>query len=1185
MKARWGITLALLLAPGLAGAAQAINFGVLAEPSPDAVAAQYQSLMDYLSAHLSGTPVQLQVLGADELAEAVAHNRLDLVLTTPAQYVALRTMNSLTGALATLARQQNGHITRSIGGVIVVADRRDDLQRLADLRGRRIGVPILAALGGFQAPALELRNAGVDIRPAGAATTGSTAKTPSRVELHVLDTDQAIVQAVLAGTIDAGFLRTGILEALAHAGTLDPSRLRVLNRQRLGDFPWVASTRLYPDWPLAALPTLDADQTRRVTAALLALEPDHPAARAAGLAGFGPPADYSSVEELARTLRLPPYDTAPTLTWRDFWAQYRPLVVTGALGVAVLAGLLVLLAARNRRLAQGTAALSQALARQQAILSATPYPVFEVDAEGLILDTWAPSVRTTAIQPEKLVGHRVAEALPEAAAEIVMRALGEAGQHGHAQSGEFALPTAEGDRWFTLSAGLIRGSAHPQRFAVLVRHITQERESKRWLDIAASVFTHAGEGVLISGPDSRIVAANVAFARILGYPDDRTLIGRYTNELRLDYLGGESFDTLRQRLKRNGTWQGEIRGQRESGEPWSATLNVNVARDAAGNVTHHIAILTDITQLKAQQHQLEHIAQHDPLTGLPNRTLLADRLQQAMAQARRHNERLAVIYLDLDGFKTVNDVQGHGQGDALLVALARRMGGVLRQTDTLARIGGDEFVAVLTDLAADQDAQPWLERLLRAANEPVRLAAGDARVSASLGVTFYPQAEPVDADQLLRQADHALYQAKLAGKNRHHVYDAERAVATRSRHEAVQEIRSALQEGQFVLHYQPKVSLRTGQVMGAEALIRWQHPQRGLLAPGLFLPAIEDHPLAVEVGEWVIDSALDQLEQWRQAGLDLTVSVNVSAYQLQQPDFLARLRAALQARPTVERGALEIEVLETTALADLEHIAGLIRAGARMGIGFALDDFGTGYSSLLYLKHLPASTLKIDQSFVRQLLDDADNLAILEGILTLAHNFGRTTIAEGVETVEQGTLLVQLGCEMGQGYGIARPMPAAELPGWMATWQVPDAWHGAARMARDRLPLLMGDIEHRAWICGIDDWLHGRRTAPLQIDADTGRFGTWLHEQGRRLYGSTPAFLAIDALHRQMHDLVDDVHNLHAAGRTHEAIERLPELWGLQERMRGQYGGMITIPDPGEDELDAHPDLRHPLDARSSKKR
>lgn len=314
MKARWGIALALLLAPGLAGAAQAINFGVLAERSPATLAAQYQPLMDYLSAHLGGTPVQLQLMGADELAEAVAHNRLDLVLTTPAQYVALRTMNSLTGALATLARQQNGHITRSIGGVIVVADRRDDLQRLADLRGRRIGVPILAALGGFQAPALELRNAGVDIRPAGATTTGSTAKTPSRVELNVLGSDQAIVQAVLAGTIDAGFLRTGILEALAHAGTLDPSRLRVLNRQRLGDFPWVASTRLYPDWPLAALPTLDADQTRRVTAALLALEPDHPAARAAGLAGFGPPADYSSVEELARTLRLPPYDTAPTLT-------------------------------------------------------------------------------------------------------------------------------------------------------------------------------------------------------------------------------------------------------------------------------------------------------------------------------------------------------------------------------------------------------------------------------------------------------------------------------------------------------------------------------------------------------------------------------------------------------------------------------------------------------------------------------------------------------------------------------------------------------------------------------------------------------------------------------------------------------------------------------------------------------
>lgn len=814
MKTRWGMRLALLLASVLTGTAHAINFGVLAEPSPEAVAAQYQPLMEYLSDHLGGTPVRLQALGVEELADAVAHNRVDLVLTTPGHYLFLRSRNSLTGALATVARQQNGQITRSIGGVVVVASRRSDLQRLADLRGRRIGVPALAALGGFQAPALEMRAAGVDVRPAHAVTIGSTAKTPSRVELHVLGTDQGVVQAVLADTLDAGFLRTGTLEALIHAGTLDPSHLRVLNRQHLGEFPWAASTRLYPDWPLAALPTLDVNQTRRVAAALLTLEPDHPAAKAAGLAGFGPPADYSAVEELVRTLRLSPYAIAPTLTWRDFWAQHRASVAISALSAVALAGLLVLLAARNRRLAQGTVALSQALARQRAILSATPYPVFEVDAEGLVLGTWLPNVRTITIEPEKLVGHRVAEAVPPAAAETVMRALREAGQHGRAQSDEFALPTTEGDRWFILSAGLIGGSAHPQRFAVLVRHITEERESKRWLDIAASVFTHAGEGVLISGPDSRILAANQAFVRIMGYPDQQALIGRYTHELRMDYLGGESFATLRQGLMQNDTWQGEICGQHESGDQWSATLNVNVARDAAGKVTHHVAILTDITQLKAQQQQLERIAQHDPLTGLPNRSLLADRLQQAMAHARRHNERLAVIYLDLDGFKAVNDVQGHGQGDALLVTIARRMSAVLRQTDTLARIGGDEFVAVLTGLTADQDAQPWLDRLLRAANEPVHLAAGDARVSASLGVTFYPQAEPVDADHLLRQADHALYQAKLAGKNRHQVYDAERAVATRSRHEAVQEMRGALHEGQFVLHYQPKVSLRTGQVRG-----------------------------------------------------------------------------------------------------------------------------------------------------------------------------------------------------------------------------------------------------------------------------------------------------------------------------------------------------------------------------------
>jgi EAL domain-containing protein (putative c-di-GMP-specific phosphodiesterase class I) len=285
-----------------------------------------------------------------------------------------------------------------------------------------------------------------------------------------------------------------------------------------------------------------------------------------------------------------------------------------------------------------------------------------------------------------------------------------------------------------------------------------------------------------------------------------------------------------------------------------------------------------------------------------------------------------------------------------------------------------------------------------------------------------------------------MYQAKVAGKNRYHVFDAEQDSSIRGHHESLERIRLALARGEFVLHYQPKVNMRSGQVIGAEALIRWQHPERGLLAPGKFLPVIEDNPIAVDVGEWVIDKALTQIAVWHAAGLDLSVSVNIGARQLQQNDFVLRLKAILARHPQVNPAKLELEVLETSALADMAQVSQVIEDCAEIGVRFALDDFGTGYSSLTYLKRLRVALLKIDQSFVRDMLDDPDDLAILEGVIGLAVAFKREVIAEGVETVEHGTALLQLGCELAQGYGIARPMPPEQLPAWAATWRPDEAW-------------------------------------------------------------------------------------------------------------------------------------------------
>ncbi len=570
-------------------------------------------------------------------------------------------------------------------------------------------------------------------------------------------------------------------------------------------------------------------------------------------------------------------------------------------------------------------------------------------------------------------------------------------------------------------------------------NITDRKLAEEGLTLAASVFTHSHEAIMITEMDGTIINVNEAFTRITRYAADE-VIGRNPRLLSSGLQDTEFYAALWHSLIHQGHWYGEIWNRRKNGEIFAAMQTISAVRDSQGRNTHFVALFSDVTPLKEHERQLQRIAHFDSLTSLPNRMLLADRLQQGMAVARRSGRKLSVVFLDLDGFKAINDRHGHKAGDQLLVTLAARMKDVLRDTDTLARLGGDEFVAVLVEQTSGSASLPVLDRLLAAASQPVVVGDLVCQVSASLGVTFYPQAGDVDADQLLRQADQAMYQAKLAGKNRYHVFDAEGDQHLRDHHEGMDRIRRALQSQEFVLHYQPKVNLRTGEVVGAEALIRWQHPERGLLLPGAFLPDTNGSALGVEIGDWVIDTALAQIEAWQADHLDLPVSVNVSGAQLQPVDFMHRLKAALARHPTVSPDRLQMEVLETTALDDIEQVANIIRACRELGVTFALDDFGTGYSSLIYLRRLPVSQIKIDQTFVQGIVTDPDDLAILQGVLTLARAFRREVIAEGVETVEQGEALLRLGCELAQGYCIARPMPAAEMPAWCATWQTRPRW-------------------------------------------------------------------------------------------------------------------------------------------------
>jgi EAL domain-containing protein (putative c-di-GMP-specific phosphodiesterase class I) len=390
------------------------------------------------------------------------------------------------------------------------------------------------------------------------------------------------------------------------------------------------------------------------------------------------------------------------------------------------------------------------------------------------------------------------------------------------------------------------------------------------------------------------------------------------------------------------------------------------------------------------------------------------------------------------------------------------------------------------------------------------------------------------------------------------VFDAEQDRSVRGHHESLEDIRRALTGNEFVLHYQPKVNMSSGEIIGAEALIRWAHPERGLLAPGVFLPVVEDHPLAEDIGEWVIDTALAQMERWRARGLHLPVSVNVGARQLQQPDFVDRLRAALARHRAIEAGDLSMEVLETSALEDLARVSLVIESCREIGVSFALDDFGTGYSSLTYLKRLAVSQLKIDQSFVRDMLDDPDDLAILGGVLSLATAFHRDVIAEGVETVEHGEMLLQLGCEQAQGYGIARPMAPAALEEWVRTWQPPPTWRQLAPINRDDFPLLFAGVEHRAWIAALEARLKGEDDSRLSADMHSCHFSQWLETEGQARYGAHPVLQTVAGLHRRLHSAAHALCERHPTAKAAEARQNLDELHSLRDEFIARLHALVN---------------------------
>jgi diguanylate cyclase (GGDEF)-like protein/PAS domain S-box-containing protein len=563
-------------------------------------------------------------------------------------------------------------------------------------------------------------------------------------------------------------------------------------------------------------------------------------------------------------------------------------------------------------------------------------------------------------------------------------------------------------------------------------------------------------------------------------------------------------------------------------------------------------IAHDFVERKRVEQRIEFMAFNDTLTGLPNKELLRDRLVLAMAQARRAGCLLAVCYLDLDGFKPVNDQYGHHTGDALLVALAERLNGGLREGDTLARLGGDEFVILLTGLGGVLDSERILDRVLLDVGQPFDINGIEVSVTASIGVTLYPT-DDVDADALLRHADQAMYKAKDAGRSVYMLYDPLQEQEMRSRLQLVNEFRQALGTGQLELYFQPRIDLRSGAVVGAEGLLRWNHPEHGQLLPGHFLRLVHGEALEFELDEWVLRQALKQHMSWREAGLLLPVSVNISPRQLTRLEFAGMLADVLAGYPDDVARCVELEVVESTSVADIQRASTTLRECARLGVKIALDDFGVGRASLMRFQDLPVDLLKIDQQLVHDILEDERDLAIIEGALRLAADLKNPVVAEGVETVEAGFMLLQLGCQYAQGFGIARPMPAEQMPDWIQGWSESNIWHRLNAFARQ----LRGPHDFGVSLFGHQHWLEQFESSVRAREADRSALlnetecslDKWYHGIGQARYGDRTGFAFIPPRHLRVHEVGAAIVDSMRAGRYDSAIEQLGELKTCSEAL------------------------------------
>lgn len=560
---------------------------------------------------------------------------------------------------------------------------------------------------------------------------------------------------------------------------------------------------------------------------------------------------------------------------------------------------------------------------------------------------------------------------------------------------------------------------------VTIHDITQQKQDELSLRLAAEVFENSLDGIIITNGEGKILTVNRVFSEVTGYSREEVL-GRDPSLLQSGKHDSEFYKDFWHSLATTGQWQGEIWNRRKNGEIYAEWMNLSSVKNEDGETLHYISVFSDITERKRTEDKIIHQAYHDALTNLPNRVLFKDRLEQALAFAHRiQHQNVAVLFMDLDRFKFINDTLGHDAGDQLLREVATRLHNCVRTSDTVARLGGDEFTILLPEVDHADEAILVASKVLEAMKHPFILAEQEIFVTVSIGISIYPN-DGENVGTLMKNADAAMYHVKGQGRAGFHLYTNDLSLQTMRRLELQNQLYNALDRNEFILHYQPQTDVVSGEIFGVEALIRWQHPTLGLVPPGEFIPEAEETGLIQPIGAWVLEEACCQVKEWLNMGFPLQVAVNLSGRQFHKKDLTGLVTRTLHLCGLPPE-LLELEITESVAMENAEHSLHTLQSITQTGVQTAIDDFGTGYSSLSQLKKMPLHTLKIDRSFIKDLMTDSDDSAIVTAIITMAHSLGLKVIAEGVETAQQLQRLQELGCDRAQGYLLGRPMPPHEI--------------------------------------------------------------------------------------------------------------------------------------------------------------